>query len=758
MPSAQRRTTKAPARAATFGTSLPRREGPEKLTGKAIYVDDLPLPAGGLYVRTVRSSISHGRIKAIRKGPGIDWSKVTVVDHTHIPGPNVVKSLLDDQPLLAGDVVRHREEPILLLAAEDRELLERAVRAIEIDYEEWPAAFTIEEAKRGDVRLFGTDNVFKRFHIERGEAREALEKAPVRVRGTYSTPAQEHVYIETQGVIADYSDGVITVQGSMQCPYYLHAALTHLFELPNDKVRVIQTETGGGFGGKEEYPSVIGSHAALVAWVTGRPARLVYDREEDMVATTKRHPCETTIETGFTRDGRLLSMVIEVAMNGGAYCTLTPVVLSRGVIHSTGAYACEHFDVTARAYATNLVPFGAFRGFGAPQTLFAIEAHMDAAAAQLGIDPVKLRRINLMKEGAITATGQDLGDDVHALPVMERALELSNWKKLTAANERHNRTSAKTRRGLGLSVVLHGSGFTGNGEVKLASRAAVDTLPGGQVRVLIANTEMGQGTKTVFAQIVSQTLGLSMEDVVVAQPDTFIVPDSGPTVASRTVMVVGALVKEASEKLRADLEERQGRRLRSRHALLQAIKAAHAAGESPRADVQFVPPPGVVWNEETYQGAAYGSYAWMASVAQVEVDLATCEVKLEHLWLVPEVGSLVNPVLARGQIEGGAAQAAGWALSEDVVWRAGTMANGQLTNYILPTSVDAPRMTTAFLEKPARLGPFGAKGLGELPMDGPAGAIVAALRRALGVLPTQLPATPERLLELVSSQSNAGAA
>lgn len=749
----KKESPRAAPRRAIFGTSIDRRDGPEKLTGKAVYVDDLPMPEGGLHVRTVRSRIAHGRIKAIRFGDGVDWSKVRVVDYTKVPGANVVRLLIDDQPALASSVIRHREEPILLLAADDRELLERAVRAVEIDYEEWPAAYTVADAKAGRARIFGDDNVFKRFHIKRGDGAAALAKAHRRVRGTYTTPAQEHVYIEPQGMIAAFEGDTLVVRGSMQCPYYVHSALVNLFGYPPERVRIVQTETGGGFGGKEDFPSIIAAHAAVVALATGRPARLIYDREEDLAATTKRHPAEVTIESGFDADGRLVAMSIDVAMNGGAYCTLSPVVLSRGVIHAAGAYACPNVEITGAAYATNLVPFGAFRGFGAPQTLFAIEAHADDCAAALGLDPVAYRRLNLMDRGAVTSTGQNLGDDVAARETMDQALGMADWTRRRAAHAKHNRTSARTRRGLGLSVVLHGSGFTGNGEKKLASRAKIDTLPDGRLRCLASNTEMGQGTKTVFAQIVAEAVGLEMSDVFVAQPDTAIVPDSGPTVASRSVMVVGNLLKQAAEQLRDQLETKTGKSLRTREKLLAAIRAAHARGEVPQAGTQYTPPPGIVWNDETYEGAAYGSYAWMSSVAEVEVDLVTCEVKLANMWLVSEVGRVVNPVLARGQIEGGAAQAAGWALLEDVVWRDGTMANNTLTNYILPTSADAPRMHVEFLERDCLYGPFGAKGLGELPMDGPAGAIVAAIRDAVGVLVRDLPASPERLHAALADQN-----
>jgi len=745
------RTASARFRGAVVGTPVPRREAPDKLLGRTVYVDDVPLPAGGVYVRTIRSRIAHGRVAGVRFGPQVDWSRIAVVTARDIPGRNFVQHILQDQPALADGLVRHREEPILLLAHEDRELLERAVRAVEVDCEPLPAALTIADSRRGDVRIFGDDNVFKHCRIRRGDARAAMEHAAVRVRGRYTTPAQEHAYVENSGVLARFEpDGTLVVQGSMQCPYYVHKAMVPLLGLPAEKVRVVQCETGGGFGGKEDWPSVLAAHAALVARVTGRPAKLVYDREEDMLSTPKRHAGEVEIETGFDEDGRLVAMIVDVAMNGGAYSTMSPVVLSRGALHAGGPYRCENTDIEARAYATNLVPAGAFRGFGAPQTLFAIEAHMDACAAAMEMDPVELRRRNLMDRGATTATGQNLGDDVAARDAFESALELSGWKARRAAAWRRNRAGGQVRRGLGVSVVLHGSGFTGNGERNIASRAAVDTLPDGRLRLLAAAAEIGQGRDTVLSQLVAEELGIEVDDVVSDKPDTFVVPNSGPTVASRTTMIVGGLLREAAAKLRAELEEREGHPLRSRLAFQKAVRGAHARGESPRAEVGYVPPAGVEFDDATYTGSAYGTYAWMATVAEVDVDLVTCETRVTDLWMVPEAGTIVNPVLARGQIEGGALQAVGWALLEDVRLRDGTMWNPRLSDYILPTSADAPRMHVRFLDRPCALGPFGAKGLGELPFDGPAGAIVAAIRDAVDVLVHDLPATPERVSALLS--------
>ncbi len=366
----------------------------------------------------------------------------------------------------------------------------------------------------------------------------------------------------------------MTVYGSLQCPYYVHKALVVLLKLPPDRVRVVQTETGGGFGGKEEYPSMLACHAAILARKAGRPVKMIYDRVEDLLATTKRHPSIVRHRTGLTRDGRLTAMDIDVIMDGGAYATLSAVVLSRGVIHAAGPYRCDHVRIRGRAMMTHTPPNGAFRGFGAPQTQFAIEAHMDRIAEQLGIDPVRLREINALRPGDTTATGQKLGKDASALPVLRDAVKRSQFHK-------KRKQWKGTNRGIGLSLFFHGSGFTGGGEVKLASKASLELTARG-ARILVASTEIGQGTRTMHAQIVADALGVPYDAIDVNDADTAFVPDSGPTVASRTCMIVGKLL----ERCARDMSKRLGR--------LTPAQYFKKHG-SFTVTSQYEPPPGLLW-------------------------------------------------------------------------------------------------------------------------------------------------------------------
>ena len=413
------------------GNSVPRKEGRDKVTGRSQYVDDMVLP-NMLFGATVRSRIPRGRIKKIIFGGGIAWNEFVIVSAKDIPGKNCIALIGDDQPCLAYEVVNHPEEPILLLAHPDRYLLPQAVEAISIEYEPMSAIFTIEESERCSEIIWGNDNIFKTYLIEKGKVEGIWDKAAYIVEGEYTTSAQEQLYIENNGMIAafDASQG-ITVWGSLQCPYYIHKALMALCNLPAEKVRVVQMETGGAFGGKEEYPSMIAAHAALLAMKSGKPVKIIYDRMEDMAATTKRHPSRTRHRTAISKDGKILAGEIDFTIDGGAYATLSSVVLSRGAIHAGGPYYWPNIRIRAKAVATNAPPHGAFRGFGAPQSLFAMERHMDRIAQRVELSPVELRRRNFLQPGQTTTTEQIVREPIDLSKLLDRALEISDYHSKT---------------------------------------------------------------------------------------------------------------------------------------------------------------------------------------------------------------------------------------------------------------------------------------------------------------------------------------
>jgi CO/xanthine dehydrogenase Mo-binding subunit len=744
------------------GSSPIRKEGKAKVMGLARYVDDLTLP-GMWFGATVRSTIPRGRITSITFDPGIPWQEFTIVSAADIPGENTIVHLSKDHPCLASTHINHAEEPILLLAHPNRAILPAAAAAVHITYEELPAIYSIEDSEKKEHIIWGEGehaNTFKTYLMQKNQVSipdEVWRTADYIVEGEYRTGAQEQLYIENNGVIAEYdAESGVTVRGSMQCPYYLVHALELVFNLPAEKCRVIQTETGGAFGGKEDFPSVIGSHAALLSMKSGHPVKLCYDRAEDMAATTKRHPSRTRHRTAVSKDGKFLAGEIDFAIDGGAYATLSPVVLSRGTIHAPGPYLWPYMTVRAKAMATNIPPHGAFRGFGAPQSIFALERHIDKIARVVGLTPEELRRRNFLGTGDRTATGQLLSDPVDMQHLLTRALEESSYHVKREQFDREN-PGTTIKRGIGFATFFHGAGFTGSGERRLNSLVAIELTPEGFPQILASSTEFGQGTNTILCQVAAQALNLPYSHILIAQPDTSQVPNSGPTVASRTAMVVGKLVERAAQSLCATLVTSGN--LPSDYTPEQFRRAAIlylAQHGSLKAEARYESPGDIFWDDETYSGEAYPAYAWAVYVAEVAVDTTTYAASVTTFHALQEVGKVLHPILAAGQIEGGVAQGIGYALYEKCLWRDGHLANNQMTNYIMPTSADIPDIRVSFEEIPSTHGAFGAKGIGELPMDGPAPAILNAIEHATGIAFNEIPLLPEDIFERMTKISEAG--
>ncbi|MEO6294864.1 MAG: xanthine dehydrogenase family protein molybdopterin-binding subunit [Candidatus Limnocylindria bacterium] len=723
--------TDAPAPGRARPAAPLRREGPAKLTGEAKYADDLVFP-GAWFGATIRSTEPHARLLGVELDDAIDWKQIVVVTADDIPGENVVSLIDDDQPVLVpvGGDIRHQAEACALIAAPDRATLAEAKRHVTLRTERLHAVFD----------PLKSETEFAQYTLDHGDAAAAMEKAALVIEGVYRVGHQEQLYIENQAMIAvPREGGGVTVHGSLQCPYYIHKAMKRALNMGDELAVVVQAETGGGFGGKEEYPSILAVHAALLALKCHRPVRMIYDRHEDISATTKRHPAVIRYRSGVSEIGELIAQEIEVIMDGGAYCTLTPVVLSRGVLHAGGPYRCPNVRITGRAMATNTPPNGAFRGFGAPQTEFAAEMQINRIAEALDASPLDLRRRWVYREGDVTPTGQVLRESVGGTDVLEAAADASAFDRTHAQTRsmRESRTDgARTATGIGLALAWHGAGFTGSGEVRLASVASLELTDDGRIRILTASTEMGQGTKTIFPQIVADVLGVDYDEVEIAPQDTSVVPDSGPTVASRTAMVVGGLLIKAAEKLRARVESESGR----------SFAESYREAGPMRIDERFVPYPGEPFDDKTYRGDAYPAFGWACAVARVDVDLDTGEVSVRDCVSANDIGRVIHPVLAEGQVEGGTLQAIGYATIEEMKLVDGRYLNDRLATYLIPTSLDAPRIRSILVEKPFSGVPHGAKGIGELPMDVGAPAIVAAIHDATGVWIHDLPATPERIL------------
>jgi CO/xanthine dehydrogenase Mo-binding subunit len=711
----------------SVGGRLARPEGPAKVTGRAQYVADLREPAawvGGV----VRSSLARGVCLGFDFDVGFDFSRVVVAGPNDVPGANVVAMILEDQPLLAARKFEHFAEPLLLVAAPDEATLKAALAALRPRLEPREAVLDPRRSER----------VLKQIAITKGDALAELSRAVLVVEGEYETATQEQLYIEPQGVLAYPADshGVVTVHGSLQCPYYVHKALVRALGLPAERVRVVQAATGGGFGGKEDYPSILGCLAAVLAHKCGRPVRMIHERHEDLASTPKRHPSVVRHRTAVDAQGRLLAMHIDVLLDGGAYTTLSPVVLSRGCIHAAGPYKCDHVLIEGRAVATNHVPYGAFRGFGAPQTCFAIERQLDAIAAKLGIHPLELRRRNMLLAGDSTATGQVLRTSVGAAPVMERIVERTHFDR----HEWRAPREGRLRRGKGFSFFFHGAGFTGAGEQMLKAKIAVELLDDGRALVRSASTEFGQGTLTLFRAIAADSLGAGPEDIEIAPADTFEAPNSGPTVASRTCMIVGGLLARVCREL--------AQRVGGSGPFRERAREFVERGGDAKIEATYHSPPGLVWDDEHYRGDAYPAYGWAADVAEVEVDLDTFEVRVVKLTSAVDCGKAIQPQMVVGQFEGGTLQALGFAHLEVVTTKDGRFQQDRMATCIIPTTLDAPEFVTELVEIPFEHGPFGAKGVGEMPMDGGAPAVLSAIEDALGIHVKRIPATAEHLMEL----------
>lgn len=716
-----------------IGSSPPRPDGFAKVSGAARYVDDVSLP-GMWHGATLRSPHPHARIRSIRFDPGLAPEGTVCVTAADLPGPNGIQLLDDGWPVLADAFTLHVGEPVALVAAPTRLAARQALAAFTVEYEPLAPVLTLEEAE-------ALPPLYE-LRFEDGDVGAALAVAHRVIEGEYRTGYQEHIYIECQGMIASFEgDGTLSVLGSMQCPYYVHKALVHALRMPEDRVRVRASVVGGGFGGKEDFPSAIALHAALLARACGRPVKMIYDRHEDIVGTSKRHPALVRHRAGVDRDGRLLAMDAEIVMDGGAYSTLSPVVLSRALLHSFGPYRWPAARIRGRVMRTHTAPNGAFRGFGAPQTQFAVERHLDRIGRELGLDPYEIRARNAVEPGDRLPTGQYLDETTSARLCLEEVERRTGfrqrWREL---EEERRRGGDGPLRGIGLSLYFHGAGFTGNGERKMKSPVTARLLEDGRIEVLTAMTDMGQGCVVVFPQIAAAAAGVGAEDLVFAPPDTGEVPDSGPTVASRTTMIVGGTIARAVAELR-------DRVLAGRTPPFREAARSYYREHGPlEVTLHNEPPEDHAFDESTYHGAAYPTYAWGADVVEVEVDPDTLAARATQVTAVCEVGKAIHPVLCAGQIEGGTLQALGWALMEEVKLENGRYLNDRLATYIIPTIRDTPDIEVHLLERPYSGGPFGAKGVGELPMDGGAPAIAQAIENATGIPVAEIPATPERLL------------
>jgi CO/xanthine dehydrogenase Mo-binding subunit len=702
-----------------------RIDAEDKLLGKSKYIGDIEFE-NMLFAKTVRSDRVRAKIRSI-KYPKLPEGYF-IVDKNDVPGLNKVKVVENDQPFFADGVVNYIGEPIALVIGESKERILDLISQIEIEYEDLEAVYTIEDGLKTSKPLFGEDNCFADYHYSKNSLEEIKSKAKYIISGEYRTGYQEQMYLEPQGVVGIYNDGKVEVHGSMQCPYYVKGAVEQCMGFEPENVRIVQSTTGGAFGGKEDYPSLIAGHVAVAAYKAKQPVQLIFDREEDVEVTPKRHPSLIHLTSYIDKNHKVIGMEADIKLDGGAYLTLSTIVLQRAIFAAIGAYNVEHVFVRGRAVATNTVPSGAFRGFGAPQSLFALETHMEKCAKELGIDALDFKLNNLMKQNDRSSTNGIMRDPIILPEIVERIDELSKFRKKKAEFAKHNKTNPEKLKGIGMSIFFHGGGFTGSGEQDhIKAKVKLHKSSDGKVNLLLSNVEMGQGVHTTMRKIAAKALELPIESIAYNNPDTDYTMDSGPTVASRTIMVVGKLVQEACEEL----------------------KSNWINNEEQIVITNYKQPEGFSWDGKNFIGDVYNSYSWGVNVVEVSVDPITFQTDVDHIWAIYDIGKAIDEMVVRGQIEGGIIQGLGYGGLEVMEVKKGKIQQKSITDYIIPTSKDVPKITSELMNVPYIHGPYGAKGLGELTLIGTAPAYSLAVSNALDMEINKIPVKPEELIKLV---------
>jgi CO/xanthine dehydrogenase Mo-binding subunit len=740
----------------TIGKNIPRIGAVERLKGEPIFSADLELEHP-LTLNVLRSTRDHALITKIDIEGALQVKGVVrVFTASDVPGNNLTGIINKDRPLLVSDKVRYVGDAIALIAAENEEAAEKSVNAINVVYEDLPAVFDPEEALKDSApKIHEKGNLLFTRKVKKGNIDKAFENCQAVVEKTYQTSCLEHTYLEPDaGAGYVERDGTIVIFASTQNPHYDHSEVVSILGVEEKKVRIIQAATGGGFGSKLDLN--MQGFIGLALYHLKRPVRYVYSREEAFLATAKRHPLTMIVKTGADSKGRLLAMRARIICDTGAYASYGIAVASRSAVHATGPYEVENVDIEALCVYTNKPFSGAMRGFGAPQMAFAHESQMDLLAKELNMDPLEIRRVNMFKQGSETATGQKLTESVGILecldaiqPHYEEAMK--NWR--TAES------SPFKRKGVGIGAMCYGIGNTG---MRNPSTARVEMDPAGSVTLYTGCADIGQGSTTVLAQIVAETLGLETDAIQLVVGDTKYTTNAGATSASRQTYISGNAVKEAAEKLRELLMTGAVDVLKVGKASLmldsgfvadsndnaKRVSFSKLAARSYKKGIPFVcqgyfDPETVPLDTETGQGVPYSTYAFACHVAFVTVDTMTGEVSVEKIVAAHDVGKAIYPEGVIGQICGGVAMGVGFALMEDYM-------HGQtesMKDYFIPTCKDMPEVIPIIVESREPTGPFGAKGVGEPALIPTAPAILNALNDALGERIYSLPANLERVLE-----------
>jgi len=730
-----------------IGQSLRRIDALGKVTGETVFPGDI-YPQNALAMKILFAGRPHARILRIDTSAAEAMPGVVAVFTARDVPVNEYGLILPDQPVLCGpgsskpfaDRVRFVGDQVALVVAKTEAIATRALQAIAVDYEDLPVVADLDSALRAGATLLHPDrdsNVFCHYRIRKGDAGAALAAADVVVEGEYHTPVQEHAYLQPEAGVGYIDDeGRVTVEVAGQWVHEDRQQIAHALGLPEDQVRVIYAAIGGAFGGREDMSVQI--VLALAAWRLAqrgirRPVRIVWSREESILGHHKRHAFTLRARWGATRQGRLVAAEVEVLQDGGAYAYTSTKVLGNATLMCTGPYEIPNVSVDSYSVYTNNIPGGAFRGFGGPQGAFAAEMQMDRLAEALGMDPVEIRRRNVFREGSLLSVGTPLPKGVSIDRVVEACAEAAGWQRTGDGWRRPPRSALgqpgepHLRRGLGFACSFKNVGFSfGAPEhswatVELHGNASIE-----RAVVRHAGADCGQGAHTVMLQMAAEATGLPPERIELIVSDTARTDNSGSASASRMTFMAGNAIRGAAQ---VALEKWRNE-------------------ERPAVGVfKYRPPPTTPMDPKTGKSEPNFAYGYVAEAVTVEVDTETGHVRLLDVVCADDVGKAVNPQQVEGQIEGAVVQAAGYAVLENFLQENGQVRTAHLSTYLIPTVLDIPeRVRSVILEVPDPIGPWGARGMAEMPYLPFAAAVVSAVRDATGVAFDSFPLTPERVL------------
>ncbi|TSA30416.1 MAG: xanthine dehydrogenase [Ignavibacteriales bacterium] len=769
------------------GTNVIREDGFDKVTGRAKFADDYKFD-GMLHAVMLRIPETHAKINSINYLEiENDASIISIITSADIPGSKKVGMIKNDQPIFCDEVVVTPGDVLAMLVGEDVSRLRSALSKIKIDFSPLPVLTDPKKSLEPDAILIHPElgsNLIIHHPLRKGNIEKGFDESDQIIEQTYTTQLIEHAYIEPEAVIAiPLGVNGVKIIGSIQNPFSARRIIAAVVNLPLDKVQVIQAQLGGSFGGKDDIMCILSARAAVAAIKVNRPVKIRYTREESILESYKRHPYILNYKVGFTNSGKIKAMKIDILADGGAYCSMSPFVTWRSVVQATGPYEVENVHTDVRAVYTNNPYTGAMRGFGSPQPIFANESLMDEIALKLGITPYEVRKINGLKAGSITATGQKLQNhDVNLLTVLNVAAKdtdfLNKWKKYKKDKsivKKYDFTKSVfndsqfiepdqlIKKGIGLAVSYRGCSLGAEGIDAAACYLSFQN--DGTAYLLSGLAENGQGLRTTFSIIVAEELGITTDNIFYLETDTSRVPDSGPTVASRATLMGGGAVKNAAEILRGRFEEliQEEWKLKSEDEIVfrdnkilttdnrslitfkDLCKLAASRGIN-LSTIGWYKSPNVDWDEHTGQGDAYFTYVYGCQIAEVSVNLGTGEVYLDKITAVHDPGTVINKLGAEGQVYGGVTQGAGYGMLEEVTTENGLIRELNFDQYLILTAKDIGEIKPIFVEGKEIYGPWGAKSLGEPTLELTAAAISNAVSNATGNRFFNLPLNLEEVL------------